>query len=113
MEGSPDTFDLRFFTRMLAHELFHEWNPRRLNYTDDEELYWFTNYYTVASLWRVGIWSIDQVIEDFNVVARRYYISPARNLTATRMVELRQANISANQLPYQQGCNAVPDGEQS
>ena len=107
MEGNPATWDLRSFTRLFAHELFHEWNPRRLNYTDDEELYWFTegftDYYTVAALWRSGIWSFDEVIEDFNGAARRYYVSPARNLTASRMVQLRQANISANQLPYQQG----------
>ena len=107
MEGNPDTWDLRYFTRLFAHELFHEWNPRRLNYTDDEKLYWFsegfTDYYTVAALWRSGVWSFSEVIEDFNRVARRYYVSPARNLAASRMVELRQANVSANQLPYQQG----------
>ena len=36
-------------------------------------------------------------------MARSYYTSTARNLTASRMVELRQSNSSANQLPYQQG----------
>jgi len=107
MEGNPDTWDRRYFTRLFAHELFHEWNPRRLNYPDDEELYWFTegvtDYYTVAALWRSGVWSFDDVIEDFNKVARRYYVSPTRNLTASRMVKLRQDNVSANQLPYEQG----------
>lgn len=107
MEGNPDTYDPRYFQRLLSHELFHEWNPRRLNYPDDEELYWFTegftDYYTVASLWHAGIWSFHDVIADFNRVARRYYVSPARNLTASQMVALRQADVSANQLPYQQG----------
>lgn len=107
MEGNPDTYDTRYFTRLLAHELFHEWNPRRLNYPDDEELYWFTegftDYYTVASLWRSGIWTFHQAVEDFNRVVRGYYLSPARNLTASRMVELRQTNVSANELPYRQG----------
>ena len=90
-----------------SHELFHEWNPRRLNYPDDEELYWFTegftDYYTVAGLWHSGVWTFDDVIADFNKVARHYYVSPARNFTASQMVELRQSNISANQLPYRKG----------
>jgi predicted metalloprotease with PDZ domain len=107
MEGNPDTWDAPFLQRLLSHELFHEWNPRRLNYTDDEELYWFTegftDYYTVARLWHSGVWSFDDVIADFNRVARRYYVSPARNLTASQMVARRQSNVSANQLPYQQG----------
>jgi len=107
MEGSPDTYKPAYFSRLFAHELFHEWNPRRLNYPDDEELYWFTegftDYYTVATLWRSGIWNFDQVIQDFNQVARAYYTSPVRNITASRMVELRQSNVSANHLPYQQG----------
>jgi predicted metalloprotease with PDZ domain len=107
MEGNPDTYEPRYVSRLLSHELFHEWNPRRLNYSDDEELYWFTegftDYYTVAGLWRSGIWSFERVIEDFNRVVRAYYVSPARNFTASRMVELRQTNVSANQLPYQQG----------
>jgi len=107
MEGNPDTYDPGSFSRLLSHELFHEWNPRRLNYPDDEELYWFTegftDYYTVATLWRSGIWSFDQVIQDFNQIARSYYASTARNLTAGRMVVLRQSTHSANRLPYQQG----------
>jgi len=107
MEGNPDTYDPRDFARLLSHELFHEWNPRRLNYPDDEELYWFTegftDYFTVATLWRSRIWNFDQVIQDFNEKARSYYASTTRNLTVKEMVELRQSNFSANRLPYQQG----------
>ena len=107
MEGNPDTYDPPFLQRLLSHELFHEWNPRRLNYPDDEELYWFTegftDYYTVAGLWHSGVWTFDEAVADFNRVARHYYVSPARNFTARRMVALRQTNVSANQLPYRQG----------
>jgi predicted metalloprotease with PDZ domain len=107
MEGSPETYEPANFARLLAHEMFHEWNPRRLNYGDDESLYWFTEgfteYYAVAAVWRSGIWNLGQVLEHFNLMARSYYGSPTRDLTANRMVELRQSNVSANQLPYQQG----------
>lgn len=106
MEGNPDTYDPANFSRLLSHELFHEWNPRRLN-TEDEELYWFTegftDYYAVATLWRSGIWNFDQVVQDFNHMARSYYSSSARNLTPGRMVESRQSNYDAGRLPYQQG----------
>jgi predicted metalloprotease with PDZ domain len=106
MEGNPDTYDPVNFSRLLSHELFHEWNPRRLN-TEDEELYWFTegftDYYTVAALWRSGIWTFNQVVQDFNHIARSYYSSSARNLTPNRMVESRQSNDDAGRLPYQQG----------
>jgi hypothetical protein len=107
MAGSPKTYDPADFARLLAHEMFHEWNPRRLNYSDDQTIYWFTEgfteYYAVASVWRSGIWELGQVLQHFNRMARSYYGSPMRNLTSSRMVELRQSNVSANQLPCQQG----------
>jgi predicted metalloprotease with PDZ domain len=106
MEGNPDTYDAGNFSRLLSHELFHEWNPRRLN-TDDEELYWFTegftDHFAVATLWRSGIWNFEQVIQDFNRISRTYFTSSARNLTPGGMTELRQSNFPANRLPYQQG----------
>jgi predicted metalloprotease with PDZ domain len=107
VEGSPDTFEQAAFARLLSHELFHEWNPRRLHSADDETLYWFTegftDYYAVASVWRSGLWSFEQVLEYSNEVARLYYTSPMRNLTPDRMVALRQSNTEANELPYRQG----------
>ena len=107
MEGSPETLELSTFAQLLSHEFVHEWNPRRLNFTDDETLYWFTegftDYYSVAALWRAGIWSFDQVLRYSNDVARGYYTSRTRNLTPDQMVAQRQSDSSANKLPYQQG----------
>jgi predicted metalloprotease with PDZ domain len=107
IEGSPTGYDPRDFPRLLAHEMLHEWNPRRLNSSDDETLYWFTEgfteYYAVAGVWRAGIWTFDQVLDHFNKQARSYYGSSARNLTPSRMVALRQSDLAANRLPYLQG----------
>jgi predicted metalloprotease with PDZ domain len=107
MEGNPETFEPSVFAQLLSHEFLHEWNPRRLHFTDDETLYWFTegftDYYSVAALWRAGIWSFEQVLTYSNNVARGYYTSPMRNLTPDWMVALRQSDPSANRLPYQQG----------
>lgn len=91
----------------FAHELFHEWNPRRLNPPEDERLYWFTEgvteYYAAITLWRAGLWTFDRLLDSFNTTARLYYGSSARNLTADRMVEQRKSNSWAERLPYLQG----------
>jgi predicted metalloprotease with PDZ domain len=91
----------------FAHELFHTWNAHRLNRTEDERLYWFTEgvteYYGIVTLWRSGIWSFERVLSTFNTVARQYFGSPVRNYTANRMVEHRKSDFNAERLPYLQG----------
>jgi predicted metalloprotease with PDZ domain len=91
----------------FAHELFHEWNSRRLNRSDDERLYWFTegvtDYYATMTLWRAGIWDFERILEAFNTAARLYFGSPVRNDTADRMVERRKSDMNAERLPYLQG----------
>jgi predicted metalloprotease with PDZ domain len=107
LELPPELENLAQVARLLAHEMFHEWNPTRIHRSDDETLYWFTEgfteYYAVAALWRSGIWNFQQVLDNFNFTARSYFASPVRNLTDRRMVELRQSNRDANALPYLQG----------
>lgn len=103
----------------LAHELFHEWNARRLNRPEDERLYWFsegvTDYYAAMTLWRSGIWDFQRVLKDFNERARQYFGSSVRNYTADRMAEQRKTDFNAERLPYLQGyllaAHWNPDGE--
>jgi predicted metalloprotease with PDZ domain len=91
----------------ISHELFHTWNAHRLNRTDDERLYWFTegvtDYYAAVTLWRSRIWNFGRVLDTFNTVARQYFGSPVRNYTADRMVEHRKSDFNAERLPYLQG----------
>jgi predicted metalloprotease with PDZ domain len=91
----------------FAHELFHTWNARRLNRSEDERLYWFTEgvteYYATVTLWRAGLWPFERVASTFNTVARQYFGSPVRNYTADRMVERRKSDFNAERLPYLQG----------
>ena len=100
-------YDAASFAQLLSHEIFHQWNGRRLNWDNNEELYWFTegftDYYSVIALWRTGIWTFDQTLAYFNEIVRSYYGSPARNLTPSRMVALRQSDGGVARLPYQQG----------
>jgi len=107
LQASRDTADPADVAFGLAHELFHEWNSRRLNRSDDERLYWFTegvtDYYAMITLWRSGLWGFERVLDMFNTAARQYFGSPVRNYTADRMVEQRQADGNAERLPYLQG----------
>jgi predicted metalloprotease with PDZ domain len=107
LQISRDTTTPADLADSFAHELFHAWNARRLNRTDDERLYWFTegvtDYYATVTLWRSGIWSFGRVLDAFNAVARRYFGSPVRTYTADRMVERRKSDFNAERLPYLQG----------
>ena len=107
LQVSRDTAEPADVAFGLAHELFHEWNSRRLNRSEDERLYWFTegvtDYYAAIALWRAGIWSFERVLDNFNTAARQYFGSPVRNYTADHMVERRKADYSAERLPYLQG----------
>jgi predicted metalloprotease with PDZ domain len=107
LELSRDTAHPSDAADGFAHELFHTWNARRLNRTEDERLYWFTEgvteYYGIVTLWRSGIWSFERVLNTFNTVARQYFGSPVRNYTADQMVERRKSDFNAERLPYLQG----------
>ena len=107
LELSRDTAQPADVADGFAHELFHAWNARRLNRTEDERLYWFTEgvteYYGIVTLWRSGIWSYERVVSTFNTVARQYFGSPARNYTADEMVERRKSDFNVERLPYLQG----------
>jgi predicted metalloprotease with PDZ domain len=107
VQMSRDTATPADVAHGLAHELFHEWNAHRLNRSEDERLYWFTegvtDYYATVTLWRSGIWNLEQVLSTFNTVARQYFGSPVRNYTADRMAELRKSDSNVERLPYLQG----------
>ncbi len=107
VEASPAAASLASLAQLFAHELFHEWNAHRLNGPEDERLYWFTegvtDYHAALTLWRQGIWTFERFADSFNTAAPQYFGSPARNLTAERMLGQRQSDANAERLPYLQG----------
>ena len=107
LQISRDTATLADVALGVSHELFHAWNARRLNRTEDERIYWFsegiTEYYATVTLWRSGVWNFAQVLDHFNTLTRTYFGSPVRNYTADRMVEHRKSDFNAERLPYLQG----------
>lgn len=92
---------------LIAHEMFHTWNPGRMGGLSDERLYWFsegfTDYYASVLLQRAGMRTADEHVRWINEVLRTNYTSAARNLTADQMVVERRRRSDAERLPYQQG----------
>ena len=98
---------------LLAHEIFHAWNPQRLGDfeliggVEDERLYWFsegvTDYYASLLLLRAGLISLDEYVAAHNSFIEAYYTSPVRSLTVGEMVQKRQTNPDAYQLFYKKG----------
>jgi predicted metalloprotease with PDZ domain len=108
-----DSTTLSEHRHVLAHELFHEWNPRRLGGfeliggVEDERLYWFsegfTDYYASVLLLRAGLISLEDYVADYNSLTEAYYASPVRLLTAAEMVQKRQTSYEVERLFYQRG----------
>lgn len=94
------------FAQILAHEMFHLWNPHQFE-MQDERLYWFTegvtDFYSHVVLLRLGIKGADEFIRAANGIIREYYGSTAKNLPVEQMIILRRRNNAAEKLPYQQG----------
>jgi predicted metalloprotease with PDZ domain len=93
--------------RVLAHELFHAWNPQRLGSYENDRLYWFgegfTDYYAFLLLLRAGLISLDEYVALHNSWIEAYYTSPVRSLTVDEMVQKRQTNHDAEELFYKKG----------
>lgn len=93
--------------KILAHELFHAWNPNRLGTLDNEGLYWFTEgfteYYASQLLLRAGLISSEDYLAQYNAVLKAYYTSPARALRNEQIVSDRQKDDDARRQPYLRG----------
>jgi predicted metalloprotease with PDZ domain len=98
--------DLKY---LLAHELFHNWNPRRLGRIPNppEVLYWFTegvtDYYALRLLWRGGLITWEEYLARYNDVLRNYYTSPMRNETNERLARDFFNHSELSRLAYWRG----------
>lgn len=92
---------------LLAHELFHLWNPHRLGAYENDRLYWFgegvTDYYAYRLLLRSGAMSLEEYVAAHNSWIEAYYTSPLRALTVDEMVAKRRTSHGAEQLFYKKG----------
>jgi predicted metalloprotease with PDZ domain len=100
---------LEDFKYLLAHELFHNWNSRRLGRVKEpqEAMYWFsegfTDYYTFRLLWRGGLMTLDEYVAKYNEALRHYYTSPLRNEPNERVAREFFSNAGISRLAYWRG----------
>lgn len=93
---------------VLAHEVFHSWNPYKMGIVGEPEgnVTWFTEgftvYYADVLLLRSGLLSFPDYIEHLNRRIRDYESSPVKNLPKKQVVT-RYNESSANQLSYVRG----------
>jgi predicted metalloprotease with PDZ domain len=98
--------DLKY---LLAHELFHNWNARRLGRIKEpqELMYWFsegfTDYYAHRLLLRGGLITFDEYVERYNEMLRRYYASPLRQEPNERLAREFFSNGEIARLAYWRG----------
>jgi predicted metalloprotease with PDZ domain len=94
---------------LLAHEVFHEWNPYRIGQMREpaEGIYWFTEgfttYYQDLLLWRAKQISFAQYLESLNQMLRDYFLSPERNLSLNELIERAQKEQLKGRVSYWRG----------
>jgi predicted metalloprotease with PDZ domain len=103
--GANLDFDMKF---VLAHEMFHSWNPARLGgLPADAPPYWFvegfTDYYARLLSLRAGLVTSDEYIRDLNASYYRYRTSPALHANERSVQERFFVDPDFQKLPYQQG----------
>jgi predicted metalloprotease with PDZ domain len=105
---SPGTnlgFDVQF---LLAHEMFHAWNPAQLEEVGPEDpVYWFsegfTDYYARLLLLRSSIITPQEYVNSINRAYSEYMASPARNYGEHLVESQYFDNAAVQRLPYLQG----------
>lgn len=93
---------------LLAHELFHTWNGRKIQREEPEELiYWFsegfTDYYTRLILLRNGLITLEEFISSYNQTLMNYFCSPAINATNQEILNQTHENRFIERMPYLRG----------
>jgi predicted metalloprotease with PDZ domain len=93
---------------LLAHELFHTWNGRRIVRQEPEErMYWFsegfTDYYTRLLNLRAGLIDLPEYVRDYNAALRQYFTSPVRDEGNERVLADFWNDPDVERLPYLRG----------
>jgi predicted metalloprotease with PDZ domain len=97
---------------LLAHELFHTWNPLKLSREGQfpepqERHFWFgegfTEYYAHQVLLRSGMVSQKEYFDQLNERIRAYYLSSVRNAPNRRIEKEFFTSDAVGKLAYQRG----------
>jgi len=101
------TIDFRF-KRLIAHETFHTWIGEKMMFAEPEQLvYWFkegfTDYYAQILLLRSKLISLEEYVEQYNVILETYFTSPVRYEKNERLINEFWTDKDLMKLPYQRG----------
>jgi predicted metalloprotease with PDZ domain len=92
---------------LLAHEVFHTWNPYRMGLPSGESTYWFTEgftrYYQDRILLQAGLVDLPEYLERLNRIVADYWNSPDRNWTEKQWLERSSTHPAEYDLPYSRG----------
>lgn len=102
-----DRLDVSVIT-LLAHEMFHHWNPMSMGQPiSDEVAQWFTEgfttYYAGVLSSRSGLISNEGYVEYLNRWLRRYQLSPMKNVSQPEWAKESHASGFGYELPYSRG----------
>lgn len=92
---------------LLAHEVFHTWNPYRMGRPDGAATEWFTEgftqYYQDRILLQAGLLSYPEYIDRLNQIVFAYWTSPDRNWSQTQWLDRKRTGKPESELPYKRG----------
>jgi predicted metalloprotease with PDZ domain len=94
---------------LLAHEIFHTWNPYKLGRmrSPAEGIYWFTEgfttYYQDLLLWRSGLLSGDAYFQALNRILRDYHLSPVKNISLRELIVRSREGQVKGRISYERG----------
>ncbi len=92
---------------ILAHEIFHAWNPFRMGLPSGQESQWFTegftHYYQDRILFQAKLIDAPQYFERLNKIVATYWSSPDRNWTQKQWLDREETHNAEYELPYARG----------
>lgn len=92
---------------LLAHEIFHAWNPARLGKVVGPPGYWFseglTDFYARRLLQRERLIAPDRFVALWNAMLREYGVSPIKTLAGREAAAQFWTDPDAGKLAYQRG----------
>jgi predicted metalloprotease with PDZ domain len=102
-----DTMDAERL-RLMAHEMFHHWNPMSMGaHGADEVAQWFaegfTVYYAGVIPLRSGLTSYSEYLDYLNEWLRRYELSPVRGMTEAAWKSISHSSGEGYELSYERG----------
>jgi len=94
--------------RLIAHEIFHIWVGDKIQFADPEQLvYWFkegfTEYYTDLLLLRSKLMTLEEYVDQYNVILETYFTSSMRYEKNERLINEYWSDKDLTRLPFQRG----------